>query len=352
MECKRCGNEIQEGDKFCNKCGKKVKDRKIIILLILAIIIIFSIVLFLIIHNNNKNNLNNDTQSNINLSTLDDSKNTSAEKIIYKALYEFCNEYDIEFNPSEDQMQELIALYNKNPNNFNQETLSEFLFTGDWLVRGVYNDETDVENKNIEATIMPNLVGMEYGDLRQYLDDNNLSYIKNIKYITDKKISYSKVYPYKVLSTIPAAGEELNPSTDTSITVYTNEISPVESVEIYYKNEDDWHSKYFGKNIKVQVGSDENSFIEGVIEKNFCLAKTTGEQYIKYDAYGTYKNYTEALNMVKKHKIAYLLPDDMQEGIGRYNRTATLVKIKIYIDDTLIKEVNAEYTGVGINIEI
>ena len=26
MICKKCGNEIEEGKKFCTKCGKKVKN--------------------------------------------------------------------------------------------------------------------------------------------------------------------------------------------------------------------------------------------------------------------------------------------------------------------------------------
>ena len=25
MKCKKCGNEIQEGEKFCGKCGNKIE---------------------------------------------------------------------------------------------------------------------------------------------------------------------------------------------------------------------------------------------------------------------------------------------------------------------------------------
>lgn len=28
MNCKKCGNEIKEGEMFCSKCGAKIKQEK------------------------------------------------------------------------------------------------------------------------------------------------------------------------------------------------------------------------------------------------------------------------------------------------------------------------------------
>ena len=353
MNCKKCGNEIISGDKYCNKCGKKIEGKNTkIITVFLVIFILISIIIVLIINTNNRKKTNNVEQKNINADNIEQSKNTSVERIIREALAEFSDEYDTEFNPTEEQMQELIEFYNNDPNNFNQETLAQFLFSGGWLVRGVYNEDTLIEDNYNEATTMPNLVGMEYGDLREFLDTHGLSYITKIKYITDKKITFGTVYPYKVLSTIPAEGEQLDPNTDNIITVYTNEISGVEKVKIIYKNEKEWHTKYFGKNIKIQVGSDENSIIEGVIEKNFRFEHQSPNNCIEYDMYGSYRGMENAWDLVKKHKIAYFFSNDMQEVYSKERYKTNYVNAKVYIDDNLIKEVKAEYDGIGIIIEI
>ncbi|MBO5349694.1 MAG: zinc ribbon domain-containing protein [Clostridia bacterium] len=64
MLCSKCENELKDGAKFCDKCGKKVKKqegmkkRKTLAIIITSIIIIASIAIILVVINN-KNNVNN-----------------------------------------------------------------------------------------------------------------------------------------------------------------------------------------------------------------------------------------------------------------------------------------------------
>ena len=82
MKCKNCGNENNEGAKYCSKCGenlefqkdKKSSDKKLMIILsvIIAIIIILILVIALIFKNQslnvtiNNNDLNKITQESKN----------------------------------------------------------------------------------------------------------------------------------------------------------------------------------------------------------------------------------------------------------------------------------------------
>lgn len=58
MECKKCGNEIQENEKFCGKCGAKVQSEPIkikfnwLVIGIVAIILIMGLIIFFIQSNN------------------------------------------------------------------------------------------------------------------------------------------------------------------------------------------------------------------------------------------------------------------------------------------------------------
>lgn len=346
MKCKKCGSEIKDGEKFCTKCGKKVKggNTKIILFVLGTIVVISIISVFIISSITHNNKPSNAVQNDINSSNVEETKNTSAESKIRQTLAEFCSEYDIEFEPTVEQMQELIELYNSNPSNFNLETLSEFLFSGDWLVRGVG------QNYDEEVT-MPNLVGLKYGDLRTYLDNNGLSFITDINYTTDKSLSFGDIYPYEVLSTSPDVGEILNRGSDTSIRVYTNEVNGIKEVLLKYKNEKDWETKYFGKTIKVQIGSAEDSAIEGVIGKDFY---NYNGKYLKASQYSYVANSDIFWQKVAAKKVAYILPHDFiirpRENLNQ--ETDHYVKGKIYIDNQLIKEVEFEYLSSTITGEI
>ncbi len=103
MVCKNCGNELQEGEKFCGKCGNQIdniensqqikKDKtnkinkKIIIVMIsIVTVIILGIVIFVV--NNAKTNSNQDIYNNINqginndLSSNEQIENNKIEKFV------------------------------------------------------------------------------------------------------------------------------------------------------------------------------------------------------------------------------------------------------------------------------
>ncbi len=80
MFCKKCGNEIKDGDEKCNKCGNTVKNKKwkILLLLVIAIIIIvttiFAVTLLL------KNNSNQSVETSTNAEkNKDDNENKNTE---------------------------------------------------------------------------------------------------------------------------------------------------------------------------------------------------------------------------------------------------------------------------------
>ena len=84
MICSKCNNEIQEGEKFCSNCGKKIKvnensvneknDKhskinKKLMYAIIGIIIIIGIVIGIVLSNNKDTNVDTNTNTNTSIST-------------------------------------------------------------------------------------------------------------------------------------------------------------------------------------------------------------------------------------------------------------------------------------------
>lgn len=67
MFCKKCGNEIKDGDEKCSKCGNTVKSKKwkILLLLVITIIIIIAIILTVILLSKNNSNPSIETSTNV-----------------------------------------------------------------------------------------------------------------------------------------------------------------------------------------------------------------------------------------------------------------------------------------------
>ena len=90
IKCKKCGNEIKEGEKFCGKCGTKIRNNKV--KYIIGIIVICMICVGIIIYCN-KDVSNNTTTPSTTLSTSESntSNNTSKEnnKIMINASTEY-----------------------------------------------------------------------------------------------------------------------------------------------------------------------------------------------------------------------------------------------------------------------
>ena len=73
MFCKKCGNEIKDGEEKCSKCGNPVKNKKwkiLLVLVITTIIIVATISAVILLL---KNNSNHDTETSTN---VEKNKNT------------------------------------------------------------------------------------------------------------------------------------------------------------------------------------------------------------------------------------------------------------------------------------
>ena len=331
--------------------------RKSLVFIIIGICIAFAGISLILIINNSNNSKENSTDQHLIESKNDVSLNNNIENDfgieelpaeqeildkIVSTVEEFGTENGIQFQLNMEQMEKMIEFYKNTPNNFNSKSVGEYLISQGWVSDSVNNVG------NNEKIKMPDLVGMNYGDLRTYLDNNGLSFITDIKYRTDKKSTFGKVFPYKVLSTIPASGEILNPSKDTSITVLTTEVNAVETIKFYYVNEKDWHSKYFGKTMKIQIGSDENSVIEGVVGKDFNYIESPSHyDSLLYNKYGKYLD-KQAWNQIKEKKVTYFLLEDLiKNSDNKY-----YVKGTVWVDNQLIKEIKFFYNSNGIEANI
>lgn len=323
----------------------------LIVLIISVFFVVVGIASMLIIQNPKdtsnstiENKFDNALNDNIEID-LEQEELPAEQEVLDKivaTVEEYCSENGIQFQLNMEQMERMIELYRSSPDSFNSKRVGEYLISQGWLSSSVNYATNNQEIK------MPDLTGMNYGDLRTYLDTNGLGFISDIQYRTDKKSTFGKVFPYKVLSTIPASGGILNPSKDTSITVLTTEVNAVETIKLYYVNEKDWHSKYFGKTMKIQIGSDENSVIEGVVGKDFNYIEGHSHyDSLLYNKYGKYLD-KQAWSLIKEKKITYFLLEDLIKGSDNNH----YVKGKIWIDNQLIKEIKFFYNSNGIEADI
>lgn len=98
MKCKNCGNEIQNGEKFCGKCGNKLnlKLKKKTICLIIGIIITIIIISSIIIIHNSQSIEN---EKNINISSSSTASNKES-----KQYYDFIDTTYYTFNFTENEI--------------------------------------------------------------------------------------------------------------------------------------------------------------------------------------------------------------------------------------------------------
>lgn len=141
MFCKKCGNEITESIKYCSKCGNKVSfERKnnwlIIILGLIIFISIIAVIIFTVVKSKNYNGSYNEANGGSYNEGNDENNNES-----YNEIYD--------------------------------DGYVDFYRTPDWY-EDPYNSGAEIK--------MPNLVGMNCADLRNYLDTNYLYFITDINY--------------------------------------------------------------------------------------------------------------------------------------------------------------------------
>ena len=85
MKCKKCGNEIQEGEKFCGRCGTKIvnnKTRKIILLIVVSVMI--TLIIVSIIISNNKFKSSNKNVNNIKSEEMNTNEKINTDEEINK----------------------------------------------------------------------------------------------------------------------------------------------------------------------------------------------------------------------------------------------------------------------------
>ena len=212
MKCNNCGNEINEGDAYCNKCGKKPskqtnkrKKRSIIISIIIIITIIILLGLYLFILRPFKGNTNSQTIENT-----------------YSKMTENINiEYKSENAPSEREIRKKIDSdftafnqYIKEENEANKIFQTNDLV--DYKAYIIYNKS----NKNIMSVLYKGLSDISKKSTTDYLfytlDNNNiemLSYVQNkywdaTRYIDYEEFKYRKTKYYEMLNTIKSISKE------------------------------------------------------------------------------------------------------------------------------------------------
>lgn len=314
----------------------------IIVALIIIIIIAFGVIIFFV--GRNTAQTENTLKSNVNNNEIDDTNSVKTSKRTLEPTEEnireqiaFFNENeDLGLEPTQEQINEIIE-YAKDLEEYNDDILMEFILQKGWTVRGT--QMIDYDNLT-----MPNLVGMNYGDIREYLDNNNLYFIANINYKYENGIKDNDLLPTTVLSTIPEAGTKLDSYTDTSITVLTDYVYGVKTIELeeFYE---DFELQNFGKTMKIQFGTNEQGIIEGIIGQDFKTETRSGNKKI-------FMRNKLSWDTVKTKKCAYFLKEDMTSAKDHPGNGLRwdYVKGKIWIDNQLFKELTFSYSSGAVTI--
>ena len=174
------------------------------------------------------------------------------------------------------------------------------------------------------------------------------THIEDIKCkYTNSNYSYANErLPTRILSTIPAAGTPLDPSTDTSITVLAEYDCLVYYVAIDVDDNENFEKNNFGKTIKIQF-ADADGIIEGIIGKDFIEKNNGGNIQIVYNQSKSKNDNVKNWNLAKEKKIGYFPKDKVFEGDDK----SYYIDGKIWINNELIKEDNFLYGGGYINCD-
>lgn len=105
MKCKKCGNEIEEGNSFCTNCGTEINKKSkepikiklsTFIVLILLIIVLFCIILFILKTKNNADTTINGNSSNEQINTLNTNNEVDNIAVISDETYDNTNENTVD----------------------------------------------------------------------------------------------------------------------------------------------------------------------------------------------------------------------------------------------------------------
>ena len=135
----------------------------IIVALIIIVVIAFGIIIYFVSSNNKE--IGKDTSSE---TTLDDNEIINK---IYTVLDNVNNKYDLGFNVNTEQMNEIIDFY-KSTNNFNEESLFNFIGEKGWAIKGsgeIDNSQVENQSSNFSESDIRKFVEQRY---YKYNDEN------------------------------------------------------------------------------------------------------------------------------------------------------------------------------------
>lgn len=235
-----------------NKMNKKILN----IIVIIVIVIVVGVVAFLI---------GRKSTDNGNSQTL--KYETSSEKDIYNRIVsvvdEFCNENYVDVSLNADMIVDLTELYNKNPNNFNKETVGEYLMDNGWIARGVLENDTNSTSKQNNGkstnsssqwsdTEIRNLIQEDWNYYNQRLNEASISKIEKVEEDAKGRYIYA-IYWSWVDLTISTEGWSQYQLYDTDINGKIKEIT-VYGVDTTTTNE--------GKPNVISLNGDANNLYE------------------------------------------------------------------------------------------
>lgn len=327
----------------------------IIVALIIIVIIAFGVIIFFVRKNTTqtentlKNNVNNNEIADINSTQTNKRTLEPTEENIREQIAFFNENEDLGLEPTQEQINEIIE-YAKDLEEYNDDILMEFILQKGWTVRGT--QMIDYDNLT-----MPNLIGMNCVDLRDYLDSNYLYFIEKINYqyteaSTKLKgtISSPTYVPTKVISTIPAAGTKLDFYENNSITIVTEAQCVITS---YYINlEDENINIEDGATIKLQIGKNENCVIEGTVGEEFSIQSRSGSERLVYlptaNDYNKYSNdlIGHYLDLIRQNKIISFSEDEIIKETWRVSSAEyySYVPGKIWVNNKFIKNLRFSRT--------
>ncbi len=321
----------------------------IIVALIIIVIIAFGVIIFFV--GRNTAQTENTLKSNVNNNEIDDTNSVKTSKRTLEPTEEnireqiaFFNENeDLGLEPTQEQINEIIE-YAKDLEEYNDDILMEFILQKGWTVRGT--NIIDYDNLT-----MPNLVGMNCVDLRDYLDNNNLYFIEKINYQYTEDSTKLKdtvapptYVPTKVISTIPAAGTKLDFYEDKSITVVSEAQCVITS---YYINLYDENINIEnGATIKLQIGKNENCVIKGTVGEEFSIQGRSGSERLAYlptaNDYNKYSNdlIGHYLDLIRQNKIISFSEDEIIRETWKVSSAEyhSYIPGKIWVNNQFVKD--------------
>lgn len=285
--CKKCGNEIQEGEKFCGKCGTEVKKFKIKIVIAISIVVLLAIggIIGGVYYNNTvitdefltENFKQNGFEQfdNVNVTTL------AVKDIIYNDFNKLVvANIDITNNGSKISRTGIL-LVNKKEKKVDSFTINNTLL---YLLKGVANSNTEETSPKI-AEICVKYIQDKGTDCFNSTSDNFKNLVKDIGDIvgTEKSRDFIRTEYAKVAS---------NANINLDYTILFEKNSALIKYIAFYETSVEFNPKYpmDEKTYKLAFGDYSDRSSRQTLEYLY------GPPYITVKKYNVYEIGTESSN--------------------------------------------------------